>query len=252
MKGWVVFHVPSGLYYHPFYGLVRLERAYVSTEPRDFEGSNEYVSMFHDNTQQNNDGQRHFVAGDFNRELKAAMNKGDKDIQQVPVTEKEGPRFIHYRAIRDATPVELGINPVKEMYIDSRGGATVCFIPASAEEQQPIVYAVANCHPNDNYNKRLGRVKSQGRLKSDHVDHGRQVTQMFDTKDFIQTIDAEMEQWGYVRIVSKKRRKAKTLMLPAPEVVVAAKPETTGVEPGSTTVDDHDGPNYSSDETKAA
>ena len=49
-----------------------------------------------------------------------------------------------------------------------KGGMTVAY------EQQTdgtIAYALAQCHPNDNYNKSLGRAKSAGRLMSEKYRH---------------------------------------------------------------------------------
>ena len=64
-----------------------------------------------------------------------------------------------------------------------RSGATYAY-----RELEPgkIEYAAAFCHPKDNFNKRLGRVKAEGRLKSDRfrlVFHG-------DRTEFLQAIKA--------------------------------------------------------------
>ena len=51
--------------------------------------------------------------------------------------------------------------------IECRGGITVAYEPA---EQGGFKYALAICHEHDNYNKKTGRAKSAGRLKSkNHV-----------------------------------------------------------------------------------
>jgi len=47
--------------------------------------------------------------------------------------------------------------------LDSRGGRTFAFREV---EMNSIIYAVARCNPKDNYNKRLGRAKAEGRLDS--------------------------------------------------------------------------------------
>lgn len=248
--GWVVYHVPSGKYYHPFKGLVPLELAHVSTEPRDFNGSTEYVSMLYEN----NDGQMHFAPAKFNEELYRAMNNGDqgnKSESLVPAWPDDKPRFIHYRAVREATPHELTVNETKELYVDSRSGGTVCFIPGNKAEGRPVVYAVSWCHPNDNYNKQLGRAKSSGWLKSDNQQRGRQMTKFYEIKDFISHVDALMSQWGYIRLLGKgKKGKKKApaaapksealLMLPSPATAATDTPAPAGgIGPGEA-----DGPNY--------
>jgi hypothetical protein len=47
------------------------------------------------------------------------------------------------------------------------GGATIAY----TEVPGGVMFAMANCAPTDNYNKRYGRDKAQGRLKS--VNHQR-------------------------------------------------------------------------------
>lgn len=59
-------------------------------------------------------------------------------------------KFLHIRYMN-----EYGINP--------RGGTTVAF---RVDSPTQVSYAVAVCHENDNYVKKVGRAKSAGRLNS--------------------------------------------------------------------------------------
>jgi hypothetical protein len=46
----------------------------------------------------------------------------------------------------------------------SHGGATIAYV-TDVKDDLPVVYAaVAYCHENDAYNKKLGRTKAAGRL----------------------------------------------------------------------------------------
>lgn len=67
-------------------------------------------------------------------------------------------KFIHIR------PADVKENP--------KGGVTVAFIDRTPERDAHTAHrydvTFAWCHPNDNYNKRLGRAKAAGRLKSDN------------------------------------------------------------------------------------
>jgi hypothetical protein len=65
--------------------------------------------------------------------------------------------YIHLRLI-DGTGKKL-----------NRGGATIAFREVGDE----IEYAIAKCSPNDNFSRKLGRIKSEGRLNSPRY---RQVT----------------------------------------------------------------------------
>jgi hypothetical protein len=51
-----------------------------------------------------------------------------------------------------------------------KGGVTVAFIDRTPEKDAHTAHrfdlACAWCHPADNYNKKLGRAKAEGRLKS--------------------------------------------------------------------------------------
>lgn len=62
-----------------------------------------------------------------------------------------GVRFHHVRNVS-----EQGI-------ILGKGGITVAYM---MDQPGTVVYAVARCHPRDNYNKRQGRAKASGRLMS--------------------------------------------------------------------------------------
>ena len=53
--------------------------------------------------------------------------------------------------------------PVINGKIDNRGGMTVAYTP---RDGGGVKFAFACCHPGDNFNKRIGRVKSSGRLNS--------------------------------------------------------------------------------------
>lgn len=100
-------------------------------------------------------------------------------------------QFIHYRAVKDV--VDHG---KESMQIDSRSGATIAFAMPDKDKKVPIFYAVAWCHPNDNFSKHLGRVKSRGRLRSEKFV---EETQFLDKIEFLEAMDAEMEQYGLVR-----------------------------------------------------
>lgn len=61
------------------------------------------------------------------------------------------PKFIHIRSYN----VDGSVCP--------RGGITIAYII----DGNSIYAAEALCHPNDNFNKHIGRAKAAGRLKSD-------------------------------------------------------------------------------------
>lgn len=73
-------------------------------------------------------------------------------------------RYIHVRAI---TSYFLGTQLVHEE-TNLNGGFTVCFVD---NQDGSLSYAVAKCHKNDNYNRKIGRDKSRNRL----VDAGKVV-----------------------------------------------------------------------------
>jgi hypothetical protein len=86
-------------------------------------------------------------------------------------------RFLHYRNIDS------------QGNVDSRSGATVAYIPPT--EGKPIVWAGSFCHPNDNYNKHMGRIKAAGRLKSSAY---LEVTDHTDNKEFLADVDVLMSE----------------------------------------------------------
>lgn len=49
--------------------------------------------------------------------------------------------------------------------INSNGGVTVAYEKLATDTYK---YALAFCHPHDNFNKKLGRAKAIGRMKSKH------------------------------------------------------------------------------------
>lgn len=99
-------------------------------------------------------------------------------------------RFLHYRQIN------------ADGNVDSRTGATVAYTPPA--EGKPAAWAASFCHPKDNYNKHMGRVKAAGRLKSPAYVEETDVT---DNKEFLSLMDSEMEVHGYVRKYSRKAKK---------------------------------------------
>lgn len=62
------------------------------------------------------------------------------------------PKFAHLRRHRN-----------DDNSIECRGGITLAY---EAAEQGGYKYALAICHEHDNYNKKVGRAKSAGRLNS--------------------------------------------------------------------------------------
>lgn len=136
------------------------------------------------------------VISAFNLELYNAMKQLTK--QQQP-----GPFFLHYRAVRPALPVELGVHPEKDLVIDSRAGATIAF---KFNEDGTISYVPAWCHPKDNYSKARGRLKARAMLEanSQRVES----TDFTDKRDLIAALDSELsDQHGYVRVLSKKHNR---------------------------------------------
>ena len=67
-------------------------------------------------------------------------------------------KFIHLREHEFSEKYNRPVNAVK-------GGVTVAFI----SDESGVKFAVSICHEKDNYCKRTGRVKSEGRLKSKKV-----------------------------------------------------------------------------------
>jgi len=66
-------------------------------------------------------------------------------------------KFKHFRYLTDGSTY------------DTKGGTTVAYVDEtpSQNDDEPHVfrYAVAHCHVKDNFNKRVGRLISSGRLK---------------------------------------------------------------------------------------
>jgi len=60
-------------------------------------------------------------------------------------------------------PKFMHIRHMQEGVVSGKGGCTVAY---SEITKGNFVYAIAHCHPHDNYNKALGRAKAAGRLKS--------------------------------------------------------------------------------------
>ncbi len=67
--------------------------------------------------------------------------------------------------------------------IAGRGGVTVAYNQLGTDS---FVYAVAQCHSNDNFNKHTGRAKAAGRLKS--KSQYSVVDNLKDEQEFIQAL----------------------------------------------------------------
>lgn len=71
----------------------------------------------------------------------------------------ENIKFKHFRYLTDD----------EGQTFDTKGGTTVAFVDETPEkgDGQPHTfrYAVAHCHEKDNFNRRIGRLISSGRLK---------------------------------------------------------------------------------------
>lgn len=93
-------------------------------------------------------------------------------------------RYIHVRAI---TSYFLGTQLVHEE-TNLNGGFTVCFVD---NQDGSLSYAVAKCHKNDNYNRKIGRDKSRNRL----VDAGKVVNMTIN--EFRPWIIKELEQGNW-------------------------------------------------------
>lgn len=61
------------------------------------------------------------------------------------------PKFIHVRRYEGDS-------------ISSKGGRTIAYYTPLLKDS--FIYAVAKCHEQDNFNKKVGRNKAAGRLKS--------------------------------------------------------------------------------------
>lgn len=98
-------------------------------------------------------------------------------------------KFLHYRAFDESQ-----VNAVNPSGICARMGATVAY---RAVDDNNTEFAVAYCHPRDNY------VKAQGRIKATaHLDNK---TERYDStdavgSDFIKQMDSVMfNDYGYIR-----------------------------------------------------
>lgn len=97
------------------------------------------------------------------------------------------PRFLHYRSFNE------------DGSVNSRSGATIAYV---SNVDGTVTWAGAFCHPKDNYNKRMGRVKASGHLKSPKYATTTEVA-MTDA-DFRSYIDENIKNVdGYVRKYNK-------------------------------------------------
>ena len=73
--------------------------------------------------------------------------------------------------------------------IQGKGGYTIAYesVPGGG-----FLYAMAKCHEKDNFNKHLGRVKAQGRLKSFHF--ARMSPVEISEKDFVFSMIRDFSQ----------------------------------------------------------
>ena len=99
-------------------------------------------------------------------------------------------KFLHYRATDESAVTAMNPHGVL-----SRTGATVAY--QQEADDKPIQYAVAYCHPFDNFSKKMGRIKSGNRLKSPNY---REDTDVADRNMFREAMDAEMVKYGYRRL----------------------------------------------------
>ena len=71
------------------------------------------------------------------------------------------PLFIH---IREHTVAHLDDKGNASLELSPNGGGTIAFY--FDPEKNVVKYAASFCNPKDNFNKKLGRIKAAGRLKS--------------------------------------------------------------------------------------
>lgn len=121
-----------------------------------------------------------------------------KAINVMPA-QTHGLRFLHLRAFDD------------EQKVYSRGGATLAYAEDRDQDGGIVTrYAVAYCHPNDNYNKAVGRFKASKQMdrmtfvgaQNEDTAHGfiRFATDAGDSRSTLPSILAIIEgQSGYVR-----------------------------------------------------
>ena len=78
-------------------------------------------------------------------------------------------KYIHLRRYHPAT-IDPETGAPREATLNSKGGKTIAYV--IDDDYKVLGYASANCHANDVYNKRIGRVKAAGRLKSQNYFKG--------------------------------------------------------------------------------
>lgn len=72
--------------------------------------------------------------------------------------------------------------------ISNMGGMTLAY---TFLQEGYVRFAVAVCHPNDNFEKRIGRVKSAGRLRSAKYSFVGKFESMDDLREFINSFTYE-------------------------------------------------------------
>lgn len=100
-------------------------------------------------------------------------------------------KFIHLRR------VEVGNGGLR---VSCRGGLTVAFTP---EPTGGFRIATAQCHERDNFNRKIGRIKAQGRLLSKQ---SRVINA--DAETLAQQIDQMAQARGLVRQYSKRKTRS--------------------------------------------
>lgn len=104
-------------------------------------------------------------------------------------------KYLHYRSFPNR--LFSGSDVPSDFLGDmsSRAGATVAYY--LDKHFNTYVYAIAFCHPRDRFDKKLGRIKSSGKLQSKNH---RVLTETNDPKEFVTFMDAFMRaETGYSR-----------------------------------------------------
>lgn len=70
-------------------------------------------------------------------------------------------KFLH---VRRPNVLQTAMGSLEVSGISPNGGKTIAYVVD--EDHNVHGYAYARCHERDNYNKRQGRVKAEGRLRS--------------------------------------------------------------------------------------
>lgn len=105
----------------------------------------------------------------------------------------DGVRYLHFRVFEETTVVEEDGSEYETDVPAARGGATVAYVP----EGHGFRYSVAYCSENDNFNRRIGRAVSKGRLAHEAQS---QMSEQHDNKSFTKAMDDFFEEaWGYYR-----------------------------------------------------